>query len=845
MKKIIKYFLLSLFLFSTNLFSSQTEKIKLQLQWKHQFEFAGFYAAIEKGYYKELGLDVDLIEFSNDVDVFKKVLNEKNTYAITYSDLMLEYLKGKPLKFIGNFFKKSPLVLATQKDIDNPRKLVNKKIMGISQQVSSLMFLSVYKKYGITSNDFISIPHTFNINDFTNKNVDAITIFTTNELYFLDQMNYPYNIVDPNIHGAMFYDLNLFTSQEEYINNPKRVNDFFNATVKGWEYALNNKEEIVSLILKKYNTQNKTKESLLYEANKIEEIFMRNVYPVGSIDKNRVNLIFDSFINNGIAINKSKINLDEFIFEKPRISLDETQMKYLSSKKEIKVCIHPFWYPFESFDENMNNIGLTNEYLNLFSKELKKSFTIVPTKTWRQSLDFVSTNECDILSLDVSSFERHDYLKYTIPYFDSELVMVGKDTEPFYGNLQDMGEKTIGICKNFKFDKKLKSKYPKIKFVTVENYIEGFELLKSDKIYGYVNALPVLSHYLQKSYQNGYKLINKLEEKIEFSVAVNQENELLVPILDKLIKKIPKEETQKIKNRYLIHVVEKEDDFTLFKIIIVIIIFFLMYILFRYYLLKKITNSLENKIKNELEKSKEKDDMIFHQNKLIAMGEMIENISHQWKQPLNEVNGSILLIDEELSKLKISNVIISENIDNIENLASYMGETINDFRKFYSPEKELEKFKVSEILDKTLEIIKHSFKDKQINIIKNYQDNFYLESYPNELKQVLLSIFNNAKDAFLDSNCEDKKLFINTEETDDTVIIYIEDNAGGIDEKIIKKIFNPYFTTKKFKNGTGLGLYISKMIVENNLNGKLLVNSINNKTIFKIILNKNNKKLSI
>ena len=834
MKKIILILILFILYFKSYA-NDSLEKINLQLQWKHQFEFAGFYIAKEKGFFKEVGLDVEFIEFNNNTNIIQTVLDNENTYGITYSNLISEYFNGKPLVFVANFFKQSPLALVTQKEISSPSDLKNKKIMGVSDQIHSSMFLLIFKRFNIKTNDFNSIPPTFNIEDFITKKVDAMTVFTTNETYFLDKINYNYNLIDPTIFGAEFYDLNLFTSQKELKKHPFRVEKFKQASIKGWEYALKNKDEAIEIILKKYNTQNKTKDALLYEANKIEKLMMPSIYPIGSIDKNRVQLIIDDLINLDLISKIGNNNLDNLIYEKTKLPLTDEEISYLENKKELKICIHPKWYPFEAFDSEQKHIGISKDYLDLISKYIKKDFTLIPTGSWDESLEFIENKYCDILPIGIKLFTDKDYLTYTNSYFSTDLVMIGRKNDST-SSLKELKNKTVGICKNLKLSNELKEKYSNIKFLPIENYVKGFELLSQKKIDGYINALPVMSNYLQNNYAGELKIITKLDEKLDFSLSVRKDEPILRNILNKSISIFTKEDEQKIRNKYLVPVIEKERDLTWLKIFLLIILIIIVYLLFKQYISYQVTKLLKSKIEIEIQKSKQKDNMIYHQNKLIAMGEMIENIAHQWKQPLNELNCNVILIDEELHKLNIkNNASINEYLTNIENLTLHMAQTINDFRKFYSKEKEYQKFDIESAINDTLKIVQNSFNQENIYIEKNIEEKLYLENYLNEFKQVILSILHNSKEAFKNKNIEKKIITITAKKESNKLVISIKDNAGGIKKEIINQIFNQYFTTKKSSNSSGLGLYISKMIIEEHMNGLLKVESKNDETIFSII----------
>ena len=590
MKKLILILLLISLPFS--LYATDSlEKINLQLQWKHQFEFAGFYMAKEKGYYKEVGLDVNFIEFDNNTNIVQNILDNENTYGITYSNLISEFFNGKPLVFVANFFKQSPLALVTQKEISSISDLKNKKVMGVSDQIHSSMFLLVFKRFDIKTDDFLSIPPTFNIEDFITKKVDAMTVFTTNETYFLDKLNYKYNLINPTIFGAEFYDLNLFTSQAELKKHPFRVEKFKQATIKGWEYALKNKDETIDIILKNYNTQNKTKEALLYEANKIEKLMMPSIYPIGSIDKNRVQLIIDDLINLNLISKKGNNNLDDLIYEKTKLPLTDEEINYLENKNSLKVCIHPKWYPFEALDSEQKHIGISKDYLDLISKYIKKDFTVVPTGSWDESLEFIDNKYCDILPIGIELFTDKNYLTYTNSYFSTDLVMIGRKDD-YTSNLKQLKNKTVGICKNLKLSDELKEKYSNIKFLPIENYVKGFELLSQKKIDGYINALPVMSNYLQNNYAGELKIITKLDEKLDFSLAVKKDESILKSILNKSILIFTKEDEQRIRNKYLVPIIEKEKDLTWLKITSIIVLIIIAYLLFKQYISYQVTKLL-------------------------------------------------------------------------------------------------------------------------------------------------------------------------------------------------------------------------------------------------------------
>ena len=386
-----------------NAVEKDLERVKLQLQWKHQFEFAGFYAAQEKGFYKEAGLYVEFLEHDSVKSIADKVLDGDVEYGLSYSSIIVDYYNNKPFVLLANFFKHSPLVLIAQENIKTPADLEGKKIMGIADSVHSMTILNMLNKFSIKRDNYISVPTNYELESFINKEVDAMSVFNTNELYTLDKRGIKYNLFDPMVYGIKYYDLNLFTSQNELLKHPKRVENFREASIKGWKYALSHKEEIVELIQKKYNMQNKTQDALMFEAKQIESIMLPNVYPIGSIDKHRIQLIVDDFKQAGFIEKEKKKDLDSFIYSRAmnNVLLTEKEKLYLKSKQKLKICVDPDWMPFGGMVDN-KYIGIDSEYLKLVSTKIDTKTEVYRTQNWIESVESFKSGKCDILSLSRS-----------------------------------------------------------------------------------------------------------------------------------------------------------------------------------------------------------------------------------------------------------------------------------------------------------------------------------------------------------------------------------------------------------------------------------------------------------
>jgi PAS domain S-box-containing protein len=222
---------------------------------------------------------------------------------------------------------------------------------------------------------------------------------------------------------------------------------------------------------------------------------------------------------------------------------------------------------------------------------------------------------------------------------------------------------------------------------------------------------------------------------------------------------------------------------------------------------------------------KTKDKVLFQQAKLASMGEMIANIAHQWRQPLSLIStaSSGMKIQKEFNLLTDDN--FNSSLDSITDTTKYLSKTIDNFKNFFSPRSDKEIINIGEITEKTIALVASELKKKNIQIIKDIKD-IEIMSYENDLIQVFINIINNAKDAFL--NLKDNYIFIDAkiEKNSNCVIINIKDNAGGIDEEVKGKIFEPYFTTKYKSNGTGIGLYMVMEIIQKHMCGSISVKNI-------------------
>jgi len=238
--------------------------------------------------------------------------------------------------------------------------------------------------------------------------------------------------------------------------------------------------------------------------------------------------------------------------------------------------------------------------------------------------------------------------------------------------------------------------------------------------------------------------------------------------------------------------------------------------------------ALSVKTKQLIIETKEQEQMLIHQSRLASMGEMLANISHQWRQPLNRIASFIMNMQIHIMDNYEDEKFLNKKLEESQHQLEYMSSTIDDFTEFYKKDKQKEEFFVSLAVENSYTIIDSSLTTNNIDLEINVINDFKINSYKKELSQVLLNLIQNAKDALLINQIKNPKIII----TIDQNKIFVQDNAKGISLEIINKIFDPYFTTKEKYKGTGLGLYMSKIIIEKNMKAKITVENKNDGALF-------------
>lgn len=259
--------------------------------------------------------------------------------------------------------------------------------------------------------------------------------------------------------------------------------------------------------------------------------------------------------------------------------------------------------------------------------------------------------------------------------------------------------------------------------------------------------------------------------------------------------------------------------------------------------IEELNATLEKRVEEEIKKrraneaiAKEKEQLLVHQSKLASMGEMIGNIAHQWRQPLTQLNTILIAIELFYERGKLTPSMLQKKIQEAQGQIDFMSNTVDDFRHFFAPQKQKERFNLSDTITNALALVQSSLANNTITCTYTKEKDLFIKGYSNEVAQVLLNLISNAKDILLERNIQNPHIHIALMEKEGVVAIEVSDNGGGVHVSPIEKIFEPYVSTKHASMGTGIGLYMSKIIIEKNSHGQLHVKNTPIGACFTILL---------
>ena len=553
MKKNIIY--LILILFST--FLNANEKIVLQLKWFHQFQFAGYYAAKEKGFYDEVGLNVEIRQRDLKYNNIDEVINGNAQYGVADSILILYRLKQQPVVIVSPIFQHSPSVFISLKksNISSVYELNNKDILFYPNDTDGFSLLAMIKKFDLDVN-LVRERYKDDYMRLINNEVDVMPAYIANEPFLFKEKGYDVNIINPTNYGFDMYGDMLFTNEDEAKNNPIRVEKFKEATLKGWKYALENKEEIIQLINEKYSKE-KSIEHLRYEANAIDSLINKDVTPLGYLDQGRIRYISEMYEYYGLT--ESKIDLNDFLFDEiskkdKKLSLSDEEIKYLKDNPILKVHNFDSLPPY-NFTLNNYPKGFVIDYIQLVGKVLGVKIEFIQNKSLKESFDMLENNQLDILPNIAISDERKktiDFTNYSLVNFQ---ISLGVNKQSDIKSLSDLKNKKVSVVENFFLEDILKKEYPNIKLYKTKNTEEAIEAVASNKADAVIHNLSTIEYLINKNWLSNLKTIVLKDDNIQTIVplhlGVKKDNLVLKSILEKANQNISEKDTRNLVDKWL------------------------------------------------------------------------------------------------------------------------------------------------------------------------------------------------------------------------------------------------------------------------------------------------------
>lgn len=314
LKKLTTLLGLLLIIGQTVMAAPPPSSVTLQLRWKHQFQFAGYYAALHKGFYRDAGLDVTLKEGGPSVSAIDEVLLGRADFGVSTSGLVKSYLEGKPVLMLAPIFQHSPQVLLSlDKKHVTPSQVATAGVIGLQPGDESLDLKAMFVNEGIALDKLKINTDGLGLSDLLSGKIVAMNAYLSNEPFFLQKRGTPYSVIDPRQYGMDFYTDVLFTARAVEKARPEVVLAFRSATLKGWEYALSHQDEIIGLILAQYNTQGKSRDYLVFEAKVLADLIGADLIQLGHSNPGRWRHIVETYAKFGMI--KFDFSLDGFFYD--------------------------------------------------------------------------------------------------------------------------------------------------------------------------------------------------------------------------------------------------------------------------------------------------------------------------------------------------------------------------------------------------------------------------------------------------------------------------------------------------------------------------------------------------
>ena len=528
------------------------EKVVLQLKWKHLFQFAGFYMAEERGFYKEAGLDVAIREKSPQVNIVQEVLSGRAAYGVSDSALVLDRLQGRPVVALKAIFQHSPLALLSLKSsrIERVGELRGKRVMISPESAQNVSIMAMLKSQGVTEKEIEIVPMSFDLNDLIDGRVDAFTAYATDQPVTLDERNISSSLLNPEDYGFDFYGDILFTSEEEIRQHPDRVQRFVEASMKGWRYAFEHIDESVDVIKEKYAAKEISRHKLYEEAQALKKISGIETMEFGRIERSKLIGIANTFAVLGRGVG-GRSRLEGFLYDPDAMQLNEEERAFVAAHPVIRVSNEYDWPPYD-YNSGRTPRGYSVDYMRLLARKIGVEVEFV-TDSWGNLQQMLKEKRIDALHLMSKSPEREQYALYSDHYVTSNGVIVTQASTKGIRRMEDLAGKRVAAVEGWNLSELMKARYPSIKIV----YSKSAEALLDAVAYGEAEATvmdyAVANYFIKRKMLGNLKIAAKVSggEDRELYIGVRSDWPQLQQLFNKALQHVTEEEQLDLSNRWL------------------------------------------------------------------------------------------------------------------------------------------------------------------------------------------------------------------------------------------------------------------------------------------------------
>lgn len=575
--------------------------INVQLNWYHQFQFAGFYAAVQQGYYQQAGLDVHLHDFDGMTDILSDVVQGKSDFAILYATAVADYIKGAPIQLVMNSFQHSPMVLLTHKPIKDLAELGGTK----GAFLNNLQVLALLDKATeLSGKPITQINANINLQDFVNHKLDFYSAFITNEPFQLQELGASYFVVDPKRYGINSAEDFVVTNQKFAYQHPEVVAAFREATIKGWQYALDHIESVVDFMLTHYRIP-KSRDALIYEAKALEPYVRVGTRPIGYVEPVRLTETATTLKELGIisATDLAHFDPEHFLGNHHNgLNLTSKEFAYLHDHPIITMASDRQWAPLSFMDAQDHYQGMIADYFRLFEKKLGVRFQPQQHVSWQQVVSQVKQGHLSLIASIVPTIDRQKEFYFTTPFLSFPMVLLAKNNANYIDNFTQLNGKTIAVVKDFWAYEYLHTHYPTISLLSVDSVDEALKAVVNGQAFAFADNLAVANYAMRQSGINGLAVVGESAARFDLSMGIARTDPILFSIMQKVLVSISEEERQRIYNRWNPVTLLKQVDLRTLWQFVGVSLFILLLLLFALFVYRSQRNQMRSYIQqvNEL-----------------------------------------------------------------------------------------------------------------------------------------------------------------------------------------------------------------------------------------------------